>query len=122
VFGPPRYDIWFTAQMLGPVSLCINDGEDSCWGTTDPALIGRWVHLVAVFANGTLDQGSVFIDGAPVNATCRFGPCDRLRSAQNPVMIGGPDARYAWHGLMDDLRIYNRALSPAEIQSLYSCP
>jgi hypothetical protein len=36
-----------------------------------------------------------------------------------PFDLGGDDGYY-WHGLFDDVRVHTRALSPAEIASLYA--
>lgn len=118
--APPRYDLWLT-DRAGPVSLCINTGEGDCWGITDGGLIGRWVHVAAVFVNGQIDGGSLFVDGAPVAMACRFGTCTNTRVVQLPVGLGSTDATYAWYGSLDDVRIYSRALTAAEVAQLYDC-
>ena len=33
--------------------------------------------------------------------------------------VGNPKGRYWFHGAIDDIQIYNRALSDAELRSLY---
>lgn len=119
--APPRYDLWLTIAGNNTPSLCINTGLGDCWGRTDPALVGRWVHVVAVFANGPTVGGTLFVDGAPVAMACQFGVCDQTRVAQLPVTLGGSDDTYAWHGLLDDVRIYDRALSAGEAAALAAC-
>jgi hypothetical protein len=123
-FMPPmgaRLDVWLTVRSTGMPSLCLNSGAGDCWGITDPQMTGRWVHLVATFANGPANQGRMHIDGVRIDETCRFGPCQTVRTAGNPFMISGPDTRYPWHGKVDEVRVYDRALSDAEVQELYSC-
>ena len=43
-----------------------------------------------------------------------------IRSTEEPIVLGnGASPNQTWNGLIDDLRIYNRALSAEEIQALY---
>ncbi len=116
----PRYCLWLTNRK-GPRNLCINGGTGECWGISDENILGRWVHVVAVFANGPTDGGSLFIDGAPAAMACQFGTCDQARTAAGPVMLGMNESVYAWHGRLDDVRLYDRALTAAEVAQLYAC-
>ena len=36
------------------------------------------------------------------------------------VIIGAPNFGQFWDGVIDDIRIYNRALSPTEVKQLYN--
>jgi hypothetical protein len=119
--GPPRYDLWLNYSRISMVTLCINGGVSDCWGVSDPGLLGRWVHVVAVMVNGRTDQGRIYIDGVDRNASCRFGVCTEIRSAELPFRLGGSDPNYPWNGKLDDVRIYDRALAPGEIQQLHAC-
>ncbi|MFO0713570.1 MAG: LamG-like jellyroll fold domain-containing protein [Sandaracinus sp.] len=116
----PRYCLWLT-NRLGPVSLCINGGTGDCWGVTRDDLVGRWVHVVAVFANGPTTNGRLYIDGLPVTMECRFGTCDQSRVAQGPLMLGMNEDVYAWHGLLDDVRFFRGALDDTEAAALFAC-
>jgi hypothetical protein len=118
--APPRYDLWITNDP-GPVALCINSGQGDCWGTTDGVFVGRWVHVAVVFVNGPTTSGRLYVDGAPVAMTCVMAPCDQSRSAMMPVHLGGSDSAYDWHGKLDEVRFYNRALDDKEVQRLFSC-
>lgn len=116
----PRYDLWLTSRNVD-VAVCLNTGVGDCWGVAG-GLIGRWVHIVAVFVNGRIDGGTLYIDGALVTATCQFGGCDEVRTVQAPFELGNHDPRYAWHGKLDEVRIYDRPLALDEVQQLYTCP
>jgi len=118
---PPRYDLWLTQTPTKDVALCINAGNGDCWGIVDPGLIGRWVHVTAVFVNGRTDGGALYIDGAPVVMGCRFGTCDQVRTVQAPFTLSGPDLTWSWQGKLDEVRIYDRALSAPEVAELYAC-
>jgi hypothetical protein len=65
----PRYDLWLTGGTGD--FLCINTGHSNdCFGVQDNSLLGRWVHVVAIFSNGPTTQDSLYIDGQNRNAAC----------------------------------------------------
>ena len=78
-------------------------------------------HHVAFTRSGSL--ATFYVDGAEAGTATLEGG---LGSNQNPLRIGtdGPawDASSMFDGFMDDVRIYNRALSAAEIGALLSRP
>jgi hypothetical protein len=119
VADAPRYDLGLT-DVFGTMSLCINAGFGDCFGVQDPNLVGRWVHVVAVFANGRIGDGRMFVDGQDVG-TCITAPCDNVRTVANPVVFGANERRYDYRGLIDDVRIYGRALELSEARALLVC-
>ncbi len=116
----PRYCLWLTNRS-GPISLCINGGTGECWGVTRDDLLGRWVHVVAVFVDGPTTMGRLYLDGVPVTMGCRFGTCDQSRTAQGPLLLGMNEDVYAWRGLLDEVRFYPRALDDTEAAALFAC-
>jgi hypothetical protein len=90
-------------------------------GGTAPT--GQWYHLV-----GTWDKNTarVYADGQQVAQGEKSGSFDF--SDQNPLIIGGNSNNCggdnylndAFNGRVDELRIYNRALSAAEVTELYN--
>jgi hypothetical protein len=76
-----------------------------------PVADDRW-HFIAATYDGS--KMRLYIDGTKdPNEADRAGPIDANTS---PVMIGKP--QYALNGLIDEVRIYNRALSEEEIYEL----
>jgi hypothetical protein len=79
--------------------------------------VGKWFHAVGVI-NGTTYQ--LYINGVlQSSATGSFG----IQSNTGHVSIGAalvPSAARFFPGTMDDMRIYNRALSAQEIKQLYA--
>lgn len=74
-----------------------------------------WQHLVATY-NGLNER--LYIDGVLVKSAGNSSP---LAYDTHPALIGCDDnagASERFHGVLDELRIYNRALSQAEIQNL----
>jgi hypothetical protein len=85
--------------------------------------IGTWQHVVAVY-NPSLPSANakVYLNGLQMSVTANANSTFSITG--RPLVIGSIDAgaegfgRY-WNGLIDDVRIYNRALSDAEIKALY---
>lgn len=127
VFAPasPRYDLWLTGS-----DLCFNTGIYNCWGISNPAILGQWVHVAAVFSNGAISGSSLYVNGLPVTPTCidigQGKECGADASVAVPVTFGGAGSTgYVFLGLLEDIRVYDRALTAAEVQAIYggtACP
>jgi len=88
---------------------------------SDASVIALNQHqYVAVVYNGFSSTITFYVDGLPVGSSnYQTNPID---SSNDPLFIGirGYDLNRAFDGLIDDVRVYNRALSSTEIQQLYS--
>jgi len=96
------------------VQFTIKNGSTATGGTYAP---GTWVYVVATF-DGSVPRlymnGSLVGSGAPtsmgaVSMPLYFGTFDR-----------SPGSSSQFKGAIDDVAVYNRALSSAEVQQLYS--
>ena len=97
------------------LSLFTGNPDISVNGVTE-ICTGQWVHLTAT-RNSATGQLIVYVNGL-LDAT-GTGGTNYLNA--NPVInIGGNtlDGRY-FQGLMDEVRVYSRVLSPGEISSLH---
>jgi serine/threonine protein kinase len=77
---------------------------------------GQWHHLVGVY-NGMLIYQ--YVDGKlDVSAPAQ----GKINLDTGPIHVGASVTSFGspWNGLLDDVRIYNRALSVSEIKGLYS--
>jgi hypothetical protein len=92
----------------------------SQWDIGPQASNSEWTHVT-----GTYDGSDVrlYIDGAEVFSVSQSGV---FSSDTTPVLIGGAtnngEVSYIefFHGIIDEVRIYDRALSPAEVSALYN--
>jgi len=77
----------------------------------------EWHHGVSVFSNGTV---TLYIDGvaAPMVDRSGGGTLHSFSNSEN-VKIGNIAEGDGFSGELDDIRIYNRALTATEIQKLY---
>jgi prepilin-type N-terminal cleavage/methylation domain-containing protein len=84
--------------------------------TNAPLTIGQWYHVLGQY-DYNVGRGSIFIDGERVLSTI-FPYDDDVCYLWN-TNIGGTDATDGVDAVLDEVRIYNRALSDNEVQRLY---
>jgi concanavalin A-like lectin/glucanase superfamily protein/putative zinc finger protein len=80
---------------------------------------GQWHHVAGTFDGNKL---SLYVDGQlDVSAAIMGGP-RKIHITDEPVLIGANSQQEGrnWNGLVDEVRIYNYALSVEEIQALYT--
>ncbi len=84
---------------------------------TSSATIGTsWTYVTAVFSSNT--SGTLYVDGI-ADVTGSFS--GQTPSVVNKTFIGSLRASvWPFNGLIDDVRIYNRALSAGDISNLYT--
>ena len=83
-------------------------------------ITNNWTH---VFIERQGDQFSIFINGsldATVYNPTAFNFLNGTPMRIGYADIGGNNGNYRFQGGLDDISIYNRALSPSEIQLLYT--
>jgi hypothetical protein len=80
-------------------------------GMQSPPL-NAWTHLAVTYDGATL---TLLFNGQPQNSVALTGA---IMTSVQPLFIGG-DPTYGnfFSGMIDEIRIYDRALSQAEIQS-----
>jgi len=81
----------------------------------------RWHHLVMIY-DSRQSTRSLFIDGVFINqkATSKISSLYGVGAIASHTWYYGQNRNYRLLGLIDEVRIYNRALSASEVQALYS--
>jgi hypothetical protein len=79
--------------------------------------INQWVHVALTFSGGTGGTATIYVDGVAKTSTT-YTP----NLTAGPMRIGriGTDTQYDFYGLIDNVRLYNRSLNTAEVQTLYN--
>ncbi|MFZ4574201.1 MAG: LamG-like jellyroll fold domain-containing protein [Phycisphaerales bacterium] len=113
------------ADGAGPSGTCACNLTAACtnWGSGVAGFVadGNW-HLVAVTVRrGLATGGTFYVDGVAVgtfNPTCRPGNVDN----SSPLIIGRRSVSNDgyFNGCLDELEIFKRALTPAEIMGLFT--
>ena len=86
---------------------------------------GKWVHVTAVFYNFTEsdpfspEKLKLYLNGQRQTLSEPPNTEHNNRQVSSTLYISGcSNANYRFHGVIDDVRVYNRELSTAEIQAL----
>jgi hypothetical protein len=116
----------FSLLSDGKIALTVAQGvtpeEAQTIVSTGPAPVDRWTHVAATFDRGALKlyMNGVLNTGLVSKVVTRaYAP----RYSNGDVKIGGPGrggTPYSFDGAIDEVRIYNRSLTPAEILSTFT--
>lgn len=114
-FGQGGMTLWIRPEGIANADVCRSGGGEAAMSTTN--VLGDWFHIVSKRESGIL---KVYVNGSLENSTTS----SRNINNSNPAEIGGSieinSSDHYFHGKVDEIRVYDRALSDEEIQSLYS--
>jgi hypothetical protein len=79
----------------------------------------QWHYAVAALSGGANGTITIYVDGASQSAVSDDSGAPSSYSAPHDIWMGNHILGADFNGPLDDIRIYNRALSPAEVQQLY---
>ncbi len=111
----------FPSSWSGTYHLGIESGTTpffSTWGSRivgPDLLIGRWYHVAATNIENTI---TLYLDGLPV-AT---GQMDVATLPDSTLRMGYLDYQRRLTGAVDEVRVYDRALTAREIQAIREAP
>jgi hypothetical protein len=92
-----------------------NGSTTTLFGSGGVLTSGTWIHVAAVYDGA---QMRLYQDGVEVGNTSKIGNIDQNAVA---VWIGrNPDGKRPFDGRIDEVYIYDQALTAAEIQVLAS--
>ena len=79
--------------------------------------LNTWTHLAATYDGATV---RLFVNGTQVGTLAQAGT---IATSANPLTIGGdPIYGQNFQGMIDEIRVYNTALTPAQIQTDMNAP
>jgi len=130
-WGAGNYFFWFMSAADGTQTICAaNTSEYIMFGANqfdgiaggsswDYSLVAsletKWVHVAGRFDSST-DKMSIWIDNIKTEVSCAatgFTTSETLR-------IGGGRGGYPWYGNIDEVMIFNVALTDDEVTALYN--
>ncbi len=123
ICGRPFWMLHWAGDLPSKMYFYVFDG--SFYGVSvlsNSAVSEGWHHWVGVY-DGT--KISIYLDGKIENSLPHTGPITNGHNADDPRFVIGKDYLPStlpdrWNkGSVDELRIYNRALSDSEVQQLY---
>ena len=101
-----------------------NSPGDSAWSgwagvkTLQPLNDNKWHSLIGVKSGNTL---TMYLDGVKTSKVNVLSGYSTDTASLSDLYIGG-DGRTNFNGIIDDVRIWNRALTATEIQTAYNYP
>lgn len=108
----------FLAQT-GRVGFGYDNGPSSLLSDT-PLSDGAWHFLAGRYDGATANTASLFVDGA-ITASAKLPLVPNTGGGPRWYIGGVLASRTQYRGDLDDLRVYARSLTAAEVQALYRC-
>ena len=104
--------------FAAPAGYIRTGSADQAVRGTDPLPLGAWTHIATTYDGATM---RIYVNGQLVGSRAQGGA---IAVANGALRIGGNGsfAGEFFQGLIDDVRIYNRALSAAEISHDMNTP
>jgi Concanavalin A-like lectin/glucanases superfamily/Animal haem peroxidase len=94
----------------------VNDDSVNAIGAPGSIPLNAWTYLAATY-DGSVE--TLYVNGAPVSSTPLAGP---LPVANTPLQIGTSMWGEWFRGSIDEVRVYDRALSQSEVQTDMTTP
>ncbi|NOT64846.1 MAG: hypothetical protein HOP06_02155 [Methylotenera sp.] len=116
--GWQLHDLWYNAGGFG-----FNTAGSDVYGIASPSLANTWKHVTAIFTNGSRTANSLYIDGIAQPLSVFSGniiPANAIVGTTLRVGGWGNDNGYKFSGRIDELKVFNGALTPAQVTSLYN--
>ena len=90
------------------------------WGVNGLELQEGWHHVAVTYAGGDSDDILIYLDGELQSALTLAGSPKRLNTGTGPAAIGRSiSGTKHYTGLIDDVRLYNVALSAEQVLALF---
>jgi hypothetical protein len=116
--GDGNYSLYAADGAGGkPVTGIDVPGGGAMTSAGSPLPVNIWTHLAATYNGSTL---VMYVNGVQAGSQAASGP---ISTASNPLRIGG-DSLFGeyFNGLIDEVRIYNTALTQPQIQNDMNTP
>ena len=90
------------------------------WGVNGLELEEGWHHVAVTYAGGDSDDILIYLDGELQSASTLVGSPKRLDTQTGPAAIGrSVNGTKHYAGLIDDVRLYDVALSAEQVRALF---
>jgi hypothetical protein len=116
---------WFFSMYSDHLQFAVDqfNGDNPRRISTAGVDLNRWQHVAATW-DGSTDGSNIhlYVDGVPVDGSAVNGSGSALDDSGTPLTVGNRagDLARGFAGGIDEVQVYNRALSASEIHSLAS--
>ena len=117
------YDFWIQNRAVGTHIISNWPQNALKVVSAQPLAADKWQHVAVVYDGSSKASGvKIFIDGKLVGNKVEQDTLKDSIATQTPFKIGSRSSGGNFNGEVDELRVYNRALSGSEIQRLGGDP
>jgi len=125
--GPIFYVCQTTTNCGGSISnsfvyyQTFANGQTTWAAPSNSIPLNRWSHVAVTYTVNVANNPQLYLDGVPVVTTKTLSSTGaNTDDSGNSLTIGNrANVDLTFNGLIDEVRVYNRALTPAEIRQLY---
>lgn len=114
-----NYNLWMIGGRFG-----FNTGNTDVYGISTTGLANGWHHVVAVFTNGSVTSNKLYVDGTLRTLSAAGSGINSANAlATTSLYLGTWGASLgtsALVGRLDEVRVYNRAVTAAEAALLHA--
>jgi hypothetical protein len=96
-----------------------NSGTDPLIGKIPNYKANQWIHVVYIYSNST-HTAKAFINGVLFKQTTNFTANFSNMNSSDLYLGKAGDFWFPFNGALDEIRLYNRAISSDEVKSLYA--
>ncbi len=116
---------WIMRTHNGPAALRVECGQSYIYGTTD-LVDGEWHHVAGVLEDDgspDVEEIKLYVDGVvDETGAANPRPVNTASGVELRIAYDLNNTGRTYQGLMDDVRIYDRALSAEEIRAIIENP
>jgi len=111
------HDIWMVSGYIG-----FNTWNNDLYGLSSSGLANGWHHVAVEFTNGDVTSNRMHINGVEQSLTqiSSTSPVNSRAFVNSALRVGGVSNStfFDFHGFIDEFRIYESALSTAQINTI----
>ena len=136
VGSPGALVYWGNSSGVGALSglivwdsrVVLHGNGSEAWSVTDLIHVSKWYHVTYTYSS-SIYEARLYVDGVSVPLSVAAGQAAWDTASGSHLGIGrdlivpislGDNWRIPWSGSIDEVRIYNRALSSNEVAQLYA--
>jgi hypothetical protein len=113
-----NHDLWLVSGNFG-----FNTASSDVFGISSAGLANRWVHVVAVFTNGSVTMNKLYIDGVAQMLTQRQGTPNLANAVVNAnLRVSGwqRDNSYRFRTRIDEVETFDGEMTLSQVLARYN--
>jgi hypothetical protein len=115
------FNVMIEKSMLVVQLMHRNEGESILLTSLKTVPLRRWHHVAVCYDGGGRARGvAVYLDGRPLEMKVVYDTLDGSIAVENPWRLGRRSEGYGFKGLVDEARLYDRALTADEVAALFT--